>query len=179
MITECEISFSDVVLESAKEVFETMIYMNVEETFEQFDPGQDCINASILFKGDLSGGILINCSLHCAKQITANMLAMETGEDIANDDIYDAMNELANLVMGSIKTRLYDTFGDIKVSIPSILNSAQASKENLNAESDSVLLEVDDTELAKITIWHRSRSQSPAAKINIHDLKFNPITRKV
>ena len=46
---ETEISLNDIIFESAKEVFEAMIFMNVEETFDHFDATEDGINASILY----------------------------------------------------------------------------------------------------------------------------------
>ena len=157
MTTEvADLSLSEVLIESAREVFETMIFMSVEETFDEdalLD--EDTLNASILFKGTISGGMAINCTMGCAKEITANMLAMESGEEIPEDDMIDAMSELANLVMGSVKTRVFDIYGDIQVSIPSIITSTQLKDKEVSATVDSVLVEIDGANIAKLSIWHR------------------------
>lgn len=151
-----EMSFSEVLVDSAREVFETMIFMSVEETFdENAFSDEDNLTASILFKGAISGGMAINCSIGSAKEITASMLAMESGEEISDTDMFDAMNELANLVMGSVKTRIYSELGDIQVSIPSIINSSQLSDKSASGTVDSVLLEIDGTSIAKVSIWYR------------------------
>ena len=45
-----EMSFSEVLVDSSREVFETMIFMSVEETFdEDAFSDEETINASILF----------------------------------------------------------------------------------------------------------------------------------
>jgi chemotaxis protein CheX len=151
-----EMSFSEVLVDSSREVFETMIFMSVEEAFdEDAFSDEETINASILFKGPITGGMVINCSKESAKEITANMLAMESGEEISDTDIFDAMNELANLVMGAVKTRIYSELGDIQVSIPSIISSTQMKDKSANGTVDSVLIEIDGASLAKVSIWYR------------------------
>lgn len=151
-----EISFGEVLVDSAREVFETMIFMSVEEAFDENTlSDEETITASILFKGAITGGMVINCSKDSAKQITANMLAMESGEEISDTDMFDAMNELANLVMGSVKTRIHSELGDIQVSIPSIISSTQMKDKSAIGTVDSVLLELDGAGVARVSIWYR------------------------
>lgn len=151
-----ELNFCEVLVDSAREVFETMIFMSVDEAFdENAFSDEQTLTASILFKGSITGGMAIACPMESAKQITANMLAMESSEEISESDIYDAMNELANLVMGSVKKRITTEYGDIQVSIPSIITSNQLKDKSQTATVDSVMLELDAASLAKVSIWYR------------------------
>jgi len=151
-----ELSFCEVLVDSAREVFETMIFMSIAESFEEDAfSDEETVTASIMFKGTLSGGVAINCSKLCSKEITANMLALESSKDISDSDLFDAMNELANLVMGSVKTRILSEYGDIQVSIPSIVNSTQLKDKSDTADVDSVLLELDGTDLLNVSMWYR------------------------
>ena len=144
MISECEISMSQALLDSAREIFETMVYMSAEESdISQLAEDCECINASILFKGSISGGMVISCPVDCARAITASMLAMDGNDNITKSDVIDAMSELANLVMGSVKTKVYDTYGDIKVSIPSILEAGQ-EKLSHGSRNSELFLSIDD-----------------------------------
>ena len=148
------LSISEILIDSAREVFETMIFMSVEETFDDdLISDEESIAASIMFKGEINGGMAINCSNQSAKEITANMLAIESGEEIPEADITDAMGELANLVMGSIKTRIFSEYCDIQVSIPSIISSSQMRDKTADGEEVSIALELDGTSLAKVLIW--------------------------
>jgi chemotaxis protein CheX len=116
------ISLADALLAGAKEVFETMIFMSLEPCA---DAGavvaDDGLLGTITFRGGLEGCVGICCSSACAKSIAANMLGMEPGADMSESEIYDAIGEVTNMIMGSFKTRIIESVGDVQVSIPSVI----------------------------------------------------------
>jgi len=117
-----QLTLNDVVVDAAKEVFETMIFMDIETSGEScpvFD-GQS-IFASITFKGSLEGRLTIHVGQESAKLIAQNMLGMDDGEEMGVEEICDAIGEVSNMVLGSIKTRIQDTYTDIQVSVPSVI----------------------------------------------------------
>ena len=119
-----QVCLNDVLLESAQEIFTTMISGNLESC----DPNQqiegESLLGSITFKGGLEGCIGICCSISGAKTIAANMLAMDPNEDMAEEEICDAFGEVTNMVMGSVKTKLLETTGDITISIPTVIKGS-------------------------------------------------------
>ena len=47
---------------------------------------------------------------------------MEPDDPITEEEISDAMGEVANMVMGSVKSRIQDQIGTLDVSIPSVVS---------------------------------------------------------
>lgn len=121
MIDQLEIS--DVLLSGASEIFETMIFMDLEEASDQEQRVEgNSLLGSITFTGDLEGCVSICCSDSCAKAVAANMLAMDMDEEISEEEICDAIGEVTNMIMGSVKARLIETVGNLEVSIPSVVS---------------------------------------------------------
>ena len=50
---------------------------------------------------------------------------MDENEKITHEDIYDALGEVTNMVMGSIKSKLQDSVGNFQVSIPTIVTGQE------------------------------------------------------
>ncbi|MFC1764946.1 chemotaxis protein CheX [Planctomycetota bacterium] len=117
-----QICIADVLLESIKEIFETMIFMSVEPCGNDTPSIEgEILMGSITYKGDIEGCLGICCAMDCAKAVAANMLCMDSPDEVTEEDLADAMGEVSNMVMGSIKTRLQDTIANIELSIPSVV----------------------------------------------------------
>lgn len=152
----------EVLLESAKEVFETMIFMDLVKTTEpDQNIGEDnALISSITFDGDLKGCLSIHLGMLCAKNIAINMLGMELGEEIDEADIYDAIGEVANMVMGNVKARLQDDIGSINVSIPNVV-SGQKLRHNLGEGMFAILarVSIEDEYIADLSLSYRENSK--------------------
>ena len=154
-----EVCLNDTVLAAAEEVFGTMIFMDVKESSEQrSNTEDDTILGLITFKGDLEGCLGIYCNLSCAKAIALNMLGMEPTGELAKAEICDALGEVANMVMGSIKTRLQETIANLDVSIPAVI-SGQRLDNNLGdgASEVSVKLDIADEYWADFSLQYRTK----------------------
>lgn len=117
-----QICIEQTLLDSAKEVFETMIFMDLEQCCDlEQSADSDIILGSITFKGEMSGCLMVSCSSSCARAIGMNMLGMEPGGEISQADISDAIGEVTNMIMGSLKTRLQDSVRNLQVSIPIVV----------------------------------------------------------
>ena len=152
VVQEC---FADALLEGAQEVFETMMFMTVERCSEAESIDGEAILGSITFTGDIEGCVSICCSEHCAKTIAVNMLALEPDEEVSKDDTMDAMGEVANMVMGAVKTRVADSVGDLQVSIPSVVSgSALTSSMGDDAQEIEIMTFIDE-EAARFNLLYR------------------------
>ncbi len=151
--------FTDALLEGAQEVFETMMFMTVEGCAE---PNQHidgpALLGSITFKGSIEGCLTICCDDDCARTIARNMLGMEPDEEISIEDMVDVMGEVANLVMGAMKARLFDSCGDLQVSIPSVVTGTKLESA-LGESSDEILrmVNLDDA----VALFHLSYREMP------------------
>ncbi len=154
-----EICFSDIILESATEIFETMAFMSVEKASE---PKQnidgDSLLASITFKGALEGCLSICSGMPCTKAIAINMLGTESEEEIQPKDIADALGEMANMIMGGVKSRVLESIGAIDISIPTVVHGNDLT--NNFGRKNKILVEVmiDDNYPARFSMWYREAS---------------------
>ena len=156
-----QICFKEALLEGTKEIFETMIFMDIQESSE---PGEsiegDALLGSITFSGDIDGCLGLQFSKVCAQTIAKNMLGMEPEEEISEEEINDAIGEVANMVMGSVKSRLQDNIKNINVSIPTVVGG-QKIKQYLGDESrgTSINVNIEDEHTAVLSLSYKENSE--------------------
>jgi chemotaxis protein CheX len=152
-----QLCLNEVLIESAKEVFETMVFMDLAETTE---PDQNVeswdLLGSITFKGSMEGCLAICCSTPCVQTITINMLGMDTIAELSEADICDAIGEIANMIMGGVKSRLLEKVGNLEVSIPSVI-SGRELKNNLGdgAEKISIKVNIEDEYVIELSLLYK------------------------
>ena len=138
-----EVCITDALLDGAKEVFETMVFMDIDEFIEpDLTLEGDTLLGSITFQGEIEGCLGIRCGMPCAQTIAANMLGMDPGEEISQPEICDAIGEVSNMVLGSIKSRIQESAGELQVSIPTVV-SGQNLENNLGEGASTILVKVN------------------------------------
>ena len=132
----------EVLIAGAKEIFETMIFLDLQ-VVEGVEESSDCetVLGTITFTGSIEGCLGISCGQDCAQTIAASMLGMDSGEDLSAQDVHDAMGEVCNMVMGCVKASLADDFGDIQVSIPTVVSGREIAHD-MGDHNESVLSRV-------------------------------------
>jgi len=146
-------------VDSAKEVFEKMVTMPVdtheEDTSNIFRKGELQYSAVIGFSGGWKGFVTIKSDRILAARITSKMLFMDEAS-LNEEDIRDALGEIANMIGGKFKSLFAEAYNDgkeaFKMSIPSITAGHDfqtfATGENsqvmviLDAEDDMMLLDL-------------------------------------
>lgn len=109
------------IVESAKEIFSSMIMMEIE-VVEKTTPDnvlEDSISGIIGLAGLRKGVLAIHLPNTVAMAITSNFLGMDVTE--INEDVEDAVGELANMLGGNVKTILSEKGRDIELSMPSTI----------------------------------------------------------
>jgi chemotaxis protein CheX len=156
-----EVCLSEALLSGAKEVFETMIFMDLEGTSEPAEKIEgDALLGTITFTGNVEGCLAICCHMPCAKVIAANMLGMEPTEEIGKDEISDAVGEVANMVMGSVKSRVQDKTGNLEVSVPSVVSGWELNNSlGEGASKISVRVNIEDEYIAELSLLYRESSK--------------------
>jgi chemotaxis protein CheX len=156
-----EICFSAALLEGAKEVFETMIFIDLEESLEEDQQIEgDSLLGSITFTNGIEGCLAIRCSISCARIIAANMLGIDTPEEISEEDVCDALGEVTNMVMGSIKSRLQSNGSELLVSIPTVTRG-QNLASSLGNRAGKILLKVntEDEDIIEFSFLYRESTK--------------------
>ncbi|HNY78035.1 MAG: chemotaxis protein CheX [Sedimentisphaerales bacterium] len=152
-------SLRDSLLDSAKEVFETMAFMALEEVAdEQEGPGleNETLLGTITFKGDLEGCLAICCGCRCARTIGANMLGADPDEPMSDNDMSDAIGEVANMVMGALKARIQEEVGTMEVSIPSVVRGRELRNSlGERASKISVMVNLEEEHSVQFSLLYR------------------------
>ena len=100
----------------------------------------DCVTAMVGFAGIFNGLVSLHVPQSLALGFTANMLGMEVTE--LNDDVNDALGEIANMIAGSFKHHLSKDGHEVRLSIPSIITGKEYFITS-GAVSDSLSLLYD------------------------------------
>lgn len=154
-----QLSLNELLLDSAKEIFETMIFMDICENDESEQSLEgDAVLSSITFKGDLEGCLALCCEKQCVQVITMNMLGFDSVEGITDEDISDAVGEVANMIMGSLKKRLHETYSTVELSIP-LVTRGQQLKNNLGEGTQGIVskVKIEDEYPAELSLLYREK----------------------
>ena len=154
-----QVCLNDALLAAAEEVLNTMIFMDVRESCEQQQSG-DMLLGSITFTGELEGCLTIYCNISCARAIALNMLGMEETEDLNEAEICDAIGEVANMVMGSVKSRIQEAASNLDVSVPTVVRGQKLDNSLSDGACEiSRKLEIADEHLAEFSLLYRESSE--------------------
>lgn len=128
------------VIDATKEVFSTMVMMEISDEFPLKEPVSrfKCsITGMVGFAGTYSGVISIHCPVALALKITSNMLGVDCDE--VNEDLNDAIGEIANMLGGSVKQVLSKGGLDVKLSIPTVISGEDYTVNSLS-DNDCVVV---------------------------------------
>ncbi len=129
-----DLDLKDFVTKTMTDVFETMLSMNIEQIdggAERIDGGSQIIG-SVGFAGKVMGNVNILVTNDFARLMTAEMLGMETEEIESEEDVFDVIGELCNMVGGDIKSRLCDNGFTCELSIPSVTSGNDLKIESMD-----------------------------------------------
>lgn len=110
-------------IHDVKEIFSSML--GLEDLLHlplQIDPVShfnDCVSALVGLAGTYNGLVSLHMPSELAIKATSSMLGMDVNE--INDDVNDAMGEIANMIAGSFKMQLSKSGTDVHLSTPSVV----------------------------------------------------------
>jgi chemotaxis protein CheX len=136
----CVENLPDKITTSVHEIFSSMVMMDIvpgSPLRGEINPLQSTITGMIGLAGTHKGMLAIHLPETLAKKVTGNFLGMAV-EEIDND-VQDAIGELANMLGGSIKAILSDNGKDIKLSMPSTI-CGQEYRFQSHYEGESVIV---------------------------------------
>ncbi|MBU0665434.1 MAG: chemotaxis protein CheX [Proteobacteria bacterium] len=110
------------IIETTIEIFTTMVMMDVTVDGPPLQTSgalTDSITGMIGLAGTHKGVLAIHIPNHVAIAITSSFLGMDVAE--IDDDVRDAVGELANMLGGNVKTILSENGRDIDLSLPSTI----------------------------------------------------------
>lgn len=131
-----ETKHAECLLNSSKEVFETMINMapnTVRGGVDSVSPITAEVVGTLGFTGTRSGIFVMSTSLQLAKAFCGSMLFMEPDEIEDNTEVADAFGEIANMIVGNFKNSWVDEGNEMDLAIPSVTFGAELALSTGNS----------------------------------------------
>lgn len=128
------------IAEITKGVFATMVMLEVVDREPLTEPVitfHDTITSMVGLAGSYSGILAIHCPKNLALKITSSMLGMEVTD--IDDDVNDAMGEIANMVGGDVKHIFSPKGSDINLSIPTVIYGSDYVLESMSSAESLVI----------------------------------------
>ncbi len=112
------------IVNSVIDVFYTMLDMEVEAIQEIPEAFVEEIRTvgSVTFAGEVDGMFNIQVNDDFGKEMTAAMLGMDVGEIESEEEVYDVIREVSNIIGGNLKSNFVDAGLSCVLSTPSITN---------------------------------------------------------
>jgi chemotaxis protein CheX len=86
------------------------------------EPAGERVTGCVHLSGAYTGSIMLSCSAHAARDAAAALFSMQPG-DVTQNEIIDAIGELANMVGGNVKSMLP---GPSALSLPAVVHGQVA-----------------------------------------------------
>lgn len=112
-------------VQSAKEVFETMVFMPLaagKESPKAKGWPSGYISGTIsLTNEDFSGNASLILSLPLATRVFRSMMGMDDSAPVNSQEINDVVGELTNMVAGGAKSKLQEQNVHFKIGLPTVV----------------------------------------------------------
>lgn len=126
-------------MHSARNVFNVMADIALEECHETADDQQqEWVTALIGFEGSYSGLVVLHCPEPLARRTASSLLS--AGDDVAAQDVHDAMGEVVNILGGDIKLLLDGGGKLVHLSVPSVFDGDTGFHEEFMMVPETVAL---------------------------------------
>ena len=125
--------FKEKIIDATREIFETMIMVDVtpgEALSEHVSKFKFSLSAMVGFAGFKQGNLAIHVPDKVAMGLTGDFLGVEVDE--INEDVQDAMGELANMLAGSLKPFIANDGGKVELSLPSVVHGEEYTLTVIN-----------------------------------------------
>jgi chemotaxis protein CheX len=117
-----EFDIGNEILKGAQDVFSTMLMVDLESDeiiYNRRGEIESNLTSMIGLGGGLRGVLAIHCPASVAKAITSGFLGMDIVE--LDDDVKDAIGEIANMVAGNLKVSYASINLNIELAIPTAI----------------------------------------------------------
>ncbi|GAB7025725.1 chemotaxis protein CheX [Geotalea toluenoxydans] len=124
------------VIHATKEVFNTMVMLDLEDSYPLREPVTTfhcSVTGMVGLAGTYTGILSIHCPKAFALRITSNMLGMDVAD--VGEDVNDALGEIANMLGGYVKQILSKGGLDINLSIPTVISGEEYTVNSMSDDN--------------------------------------------
>ena len=135
---------NEVLANVAVETFEGLAFMfGFPEDEENGGSDDAMVVTRVCFRGPFSGRLVMAVSRQVVQELTANMLGIDDGEEVASDDQADALRETINVICGNLLPAIGGKEAVFDIEMPGVITDDRAAEKDLNE---------DPTAAAKLSI---------------------------
>jgi chemotaxis protein CheX len=158
-----------IVRESTKDVFSTMLGIELEEGDAYLDttapPAGDGILSFVGLAGTWVGTGSVSCSSTFACKMSSQFLMTEYLS--VNEDVLDAVAEVTNMIIGNVKTKLEEDLGPMGLSIPTVIFGRNFASRTVGTFEWSVVPFLTEGERIEIQICLAPQKTSARPRPNL------------
>jgi chemotaxis protein CheX len=116
-------SIFDKVQQTVSEVFSTMLGLEVQNGIVETEPHVSTPKSGVVAMVGLAGAVSGNGCIYLDKDLACHLSSRFLMAEYTkiNDDVMDAVAELANMIVGGLKTELEENLGPMGLSVPTVL----------------------------------------------------------
>jgi chemotaxis protein CheX len=132
----------ELVRSAVSEIFDTMLNLKLQlqPAGTAIANGEPHVAGSVGFSGGtVCGVVYIYSSASLARKITCGLLGLEESDIESDEMVNDAVGEIANMVVGQLKSRLCDRGIACVLTVPSIVRGTNFTIEAVSSTSRRVL----------------------------------------
>jgi chemotaxis protein CheX len=150
-----KLNLDDLVKGAVVDVFSQAfrLQMTPEESGALVLNGEPHVAGAVGFIGDMTGVVYIYCTARLARKIAAETIGLEESSPEADDMVNDTVGEVANMIVGNVKAKLFERGVQTVLTIPSIVrgsnfviecvsNTERAVRSFRTSENHQVVIEV-------------------------------------
>ena len=119
LVTSAPVELTEVV----SSVFQTMVHLEAEPSYDVPPPRVEMITAAVYLAGHYQGALLLHCADWQACGFAGQYMG-KTPPSRVDDDVLDVIGELANMLAGNLKGSL---FPGSELSVPSVIRGTDTA----------------------------------------------------
>jgi chemotaxis protein CheX len=112
---------TETVTQIVESIFATMMELEVSASEKPWHPAEDRLTSCVYIEGDWNGAVSLECNRQQACRFAGQLLCMDPPDTVDND-VRDALGELANMIGGNLKSTMAV---NACLSMPSVIDGGQ------------------------------------------------------
>ena len=155
------------------EVFSTMLGLEVEACPSHSDHASPSVSEGVLafvsLAGPWIGSGVISCNAAFACRLCATFLMTEASA--VNEEVLDAVGELANMIVGNFKTAAEALVGTLALSVPTVIYGRNFTSKSLGNSEWVVMPFKCGEDTFEVRVWFAPASESSAGRHVVNHLQ--------
>ena len=155
------------------EVFSTMLGVEVETAPVQTDRSNPSVVEGVMafvgIAGPWVGSGVISCTASFACRICELFLMTEASA--VNEEVLDAVGELANMIIGNFKTTAESMVGSLGLSVPTVIYGKNFTSKSLGNKDWLVLPFKCGDDTFEVRVWFAPAAESTVTRHIVNHLQ--------